>query len=165
MKHLIYVLSAYLHQTFTNKTKIVKMIRSYRETDLEDIMTIWYEAQHIAHPFLSTDFVDDVKIMMIEKFIPDSKTWVYEDQGQIVGFIAMMNNEIGGLFISPNEQSKGIGGLLLTYVSKFHDQLEVEVFDKNNIGKPFYLKQGFKTSSEYFHEITNQKVLRMQRDN
>lgn len=140
------------------------MIRNYIKTDLEDIMTIWFEAQTLAHPFLAEDFVNNVKVMMKEKFIPNSKTWVYEVEGHVIGFIAMMGNEIGGLFVKPNVQSKGIGTLLVNHVSQFHKDLEVEVFDENKIGKPFYFKQGFVTISEYVDKHTTQKVLRMQRN-
>lgn len=138
------------------------MIRNYKESDLEDVMTIWIEAQNIAHPFLAKGFVNNVKTMMKEKFIPNSKTWVYELDGIITGFIAMMDNEIGGLFVKPNSQSKGAGTLLVNHVSQYHKKLEVEVFNENKIGKPFYIKQGFKTISEYVHADTKQKVLRMQ---
>ena len=141
------------------------MIRIYKETDLEDVMNIWFEAQSIAHPFLTEDFVTMVKTMMKEKFIPNSKTWIYEAEGHVLGFIAMMNNEIGGLFVRPNRQTKGIGTQLVKHVFPFHEAIEVEVFNENKIGKPFYLKLGFKTVSEYIHEDTNQKVLRMQLKN
>ena len=138
------------------------MIRDYKEKDAEDVMTLWLEAQNIAHPFLEEDFVSKVKIMMKEQFIPNSKTWVYEQDKHVIGFIAMMNNEIGGLFVNPTEQSKGIGTQLLKFASQFHEELEVEVFDENKIGKPFYIKQGFIEISNYTHEETNQKVIRMQ---
>ncbi|PCJ94774.1 MAG: N-acetyltransferase [Flavobacteriaceae bacterium] len=140
------------------------MIRTYKETDLEDIMVIWLDAQTAAHPFLSADFVDNVKTLMREKFIPNSKTWVYELDGDVIGFIAMMGNEIGGLFVKPNNQSNGIGALLVDYVSQIYKDLEVEVFNENKIGKPFYFKQGFTIISDYIHEATDQKVLRMQRN-
>lgn len=139
------------------------MIRNYNKRDLDDVMTIWYQSQSIAHPFLSEDFVNQVKIMMLEKFIPNSKTWVYELEGCLVGFIAMMGNEIGGLFVSPNSQSNGIGTLLVNHVSQFYENLEVEVFHENKIGRPFYVKQGFTALSEYIDKSTNQKVIKMQR--
>lgn len=138
------------------------MIRNYNTADLEDVMSIWYETQAKAHPFLDDKFVDMVKTMMTEKFIPNSKTWIYELEGRVIGFIAMMDNEIGGLFVKPNEQSKGVGSQLLNFITQSYNEIEVEVFNENKIGKPFYLKQGFKTTSEYLHEETQQKVLRMQ---
>jgi putative acetyltransferase len=46
-------------------------------------------------------------------------------------------------------------------MKQFHEKLEVEVFEQNKIGRPFYEKFGFKIINEYVHEQTNQKVLRM----
>jgi len=75
----------------------------------------------------------------------------------------MMDNEIGGLFVDPKQQGKGIGTQLVNYMTPFHDSLEVEVFEENKIGKPFYEKYGFKFMKEYVMEETNQKVIRMQK--
>lgn len=138
------------------------MIREYKDFDKKSVMTIWYDAQTIAHPFLSKEFISKVKTLMNDVFIPNSKTWVYEVEGEIKGFIAMMNNEIGGLFVNPEEQSKGIGTLLVDYMSQHYETLEVEVFAENKIGRPFYVKKGFKTIKEYLHEESQQEVIRMQ---
>lgn len=138
------------------------MIREYQNKDLESIMIIWYNAQTKAHPFLAKDFVQKVKMMMKEMFIPNSKIWVYQESGIVLGFIAMMDNEIGGLFVNPTMQSNGIGTSLLKHIQRSYNLLEVEVFDKNKIGKPFYLKHGFKTVHQYLHAESNQKVVRMQ---
>jgi len=138
------------------------MIRAFKNTDSEAIITIWYDAQTLAHPFLSKDFVDKVKVMMKDIFIPNSKTWVYENDDEIIGFVSMMNNEIGGLFVNPNKQSKGIGTTLVNHVKSMHDSLEVEVFKNNTIGNSFYKKYGFQPMKSYLHEETNEMVLRLE---
>ena len=70
----------------------------------------------------------------------------------------MLENEIGGLFVDPKHHSKGIGTSLVNHIKQFHKELEVEVFEKNKIGKPFYEKYGFKLIKEYIHEGSNEKV-------
>ena len=127
------------------------------------MLEIWEAAALIAHPFLSDEFHEMVKKAMKDMYLPNSDTWVYEESGNIIGFIAMLNNEIGGLFVAPNQQSKGIGTSLVNHMNQFHDTLEVEVFKKNNIGKPFYEKYGFKLIKEYVMEETNEKVLRLKK--
>ena len=139
------------------------MIRKYNETEIPKLLEIWEAAALIAHPFLTDEFHQMVKKAMKEMYLPNSDTWIYEESGTIIGFIAMMNNEIGGLFVDPNQQSKGIGTALVKHISQFHDTLEVEVFEKNKIGKPFYEKYGFKVIKEYVMKETNQNVLRMQK--
>ncbi|MEM7368524.1 MAG: N-acetyltransferase [Bacteroidota bacterium] len=139
------------------------MIRTYKESEIPQLVDIWEKAARLAHPFLSEAFHAEVKKAMRERYLPNSDTWVYEEttSGQLLGFISMLKNEIGGLFVLPDHQGKGIGSRLLTHIHQFHDTLEVEVFDENRIGKPFYEKIGFRIIQEYIHEETHQKVLRM----
>lgn len=138
------------------------MIRKYKETDLISVVDIWYLSSTIAHPFLADDFVEKVRKDMTEIYIPNSKTWVYEENNEIIGFIGMLGNEIGGLFVLPNQQSKGVGTKLVNFISELHDELEVEVFKKNNIGRAFYDKYGFTFMKESMHKETNQVVYRLQ---
>ncbi len=137
------------------------MIRKYRESEIPTLLAIWENASLLAHPFLSDDFQAMVKQMMAEKYLPNSETWVYVESDRILGFISMSDDEIGGLFVDPKSHSKGIGTALVNYVGQFHDNLEVEVFRDNKIGKPFYEKIGFTVIKEYFMEGADQIVLRM----
>jgi putative acetyltransferase len=137
------------------------MIREYKETDLETVVDIWYRSSTLAHPFLDPDFVEKVKKDMHDIYIPNSKTWVYEENEKILGFIGMIGNEIGGLFVLPDQHSKGIGTKLVNLILEQHDELEVEVFKKNKIGRAFYDKYGFEFMKEYFDESSQNDVLRL----
>ena len=137
------------------------MIRKYTEKEIPTLMSIWEEATGIAHPFLTVEFSQMVKKAMTEMYLPNSDTWVYLESDKIVGFISMLENEIGGLFVSPEHHSKGIGTSLVNHMKQFHPSLEVEVFEKNTIGKPFYEKYGFRPMKEYIHEGSNENVIRM----
>jgi len=140
------------------------MIRKHEVKDLEDIISIWHKASTMAHPFLDLAFVKKVEMDMKNIYIPNSETWVYEKNNSLVGFISMIENEIGGLFVLPNNHAKGIGTELVNFISKFHNNLEVEVFEKNIIGKSFYDKYGFKPIKKYTHAESNHEVLRLKFD-
>jgi len=139
------------------------MIRKHVEKDLEQIMIVWHESSTLAHPFLNSEFVENVKSDMRNIYIPDSDTWVYENDFGVVGFISMIGEEIGGLFVLPECHSKGIGTKLVNFVSEFQDKLEVEVFKKNKIGRSFYDKYGFTLTKEFTHEQSGEKVLRLRK--
>ncbi len=137
------------------------MIRKHKGEDLEQIINVWYQSSTLAHPFLNSTFVEKVKPDMANIYIPNSETWVYEIDNSIVGFISMMDNEIGGLFVLPNNHSKGIGTKLVDFIKKEHSGLEVEVFEKNRIGRAFYDKYGFEKIKKYNHEESGYEVLRL----
>lgn len=137
------------------------MIRKHKETDLDVIIDIWYKASILAHPFLDSDFVERVKKDMRELYIPNSETWVYVEKGRVVGFIGMIENEIGGLFVLPENHFNGVGTKLVNFVVKLFNEVEVEVFKENKIGRKFYYKYGFKTFKEFKHKESGHLVLRM----
>jgi len=139
------------------------MIRKYKTTDLNSVMDIWYKASTLAHPFLEDDFVSMVKNAMKEVYIPKAAdfTWLFEENNEVLAFISMTNNEIGGLFVMPGHHSKGIGAHLVNHIKSMHKTIEVEVFKNNKIGRRFYDKYGFKLMHEYYHEQSKQDVLRM----
>lgn len=139
------------------------MIRAYTEGDLEQVLNVWEESSSLAHPFLHSAFVEQVKSDMKNLYIPNSKTWVYETDSAIVGFISMADHEIGGLFVLSTYHGKGIGTMLVNFVREFHDKLEVEVFEKNNIGRVFYDKYGFSLVKSYLHEQSGERVLRLRK--
>lgn len=137
------------------------MIRKHTEKDLEAIMKIWRESSTLAHPFLKPSFVEKVESDMRNMYIPGSDTWVFESHETIVGFISMIGNEIGGLFVLPGHHSQGLGRQMVDFVGEFNDQLEVEVFEKNEIGRAFYNKVGFSLLKDSIHKESGEKVLRL----
>lgn len=139
----------------------MKMIREHTPEDLEQIMTIWLRSSSLAHPFLNAEFVQKVESDMRNVYIPDSETLVFQEGEDVVGFISMMGNEIGGLFVLPENHSKGIGTQLVNYIRKDFEELVVEVFEKNSIGRRFYDKIGFQFLNQYTHEETGNEVLRL----
>ena len=137
------------------------MIRKHTPEDLEIILQIWRSANDLAHHFLKDDFVKQVADAMRNIYIPGSDTWVFVKDDVVVGFISMINNEIGGLFVDPLHHSGGIGSHLVNHVRSMHNTLEVEVFEKNSIGRAFYQKQEFRQFKSYFHEASEEMVLRL----
>lgn len=137
------------------------MIRKHTPEDLEAILDVWYKSSTIAHPFLDKQYVEKVKKDMRNLYVPNSETWVYIKDNTLVGFISMMGNEIAGLFVLPNQHSKGIGTQLVNMVSELNNELEVEVFEKNEIGRAFYNKYGFNLLNQFFHKESNSEVIRL----
>jgi len=137
------------------------MIRDYKESDLEQYMAVWDAASGQAHPFLTEEFVADLRKKLVTIYMPMTKNWVFEEDGRVVGFVAMMGNEIGGLFVDPTLQRGGIGKALIDHVRPMHDALEVEVFTENPIGRAFYKKYGFNEIAQSVHEETGNRVVRL----
>jgi putative acetyltransferase len=137
------------------------MIRAYRPSDCDAVLNVWASASAVAHSFLSDEFVAAERRNIAEKHLPAAETWVWVAAGRIAGFIAMVGNEIGGLFVDPQLHGRGIGRCLVDHVRKLHDQLEVEVFAENQLGRAFYKAYGFVELREEVHAATGLAVMRL----
>ena len=137
------------------------MIRKYRAEDLEDLLTAWESASVLAHPFLSEEFLAAERNNIANVYLPHAETWVWESDGPVVGFLSLIDNEIGGLFVDPKYHRLGIGRALLDHARQLRDNLEVEVFKENVIGRKFYAKYGFVPMHEKVHDETGLEILRL----
>lgn len=137
------------------------MIRPYKITDLEAVLAAWENASKVGHPFLSEAFLAQERVDLRELYLPNTETWVFEQDGQVIGFISLMGNEIGGLFVQPAFHGTGVGRQLMEKAKSLHPVLELEVFKSNSVGRRFYAKCGFVLISEGVHEETQQTFLRL----
>lgn len=132
------------------------MIRQLQNKDIDKIMEIWLESTIDAHKFISKEYWNENYNIVKDMYIPMSKTFVYEDNDDIRGFISVINNDfIGALFVEKNYQSQGIGKSLIDYAKNLYDNLSLAVYKENEKALEFYKKMGFKIISENINEDTN----------
>lgn len=139
----------------------MQTIRQYHDRDLEAVLSAWENASKLAHPFLSSSFQEQVRKDIPALYLPNADTWVVEHNGDVVGFIALIGNEVGAIFLQPKYQGLGLGWLMMDKAQMLHGNLEVEVFEKNSIGREFYRKYGFTEMGKSLHEMSGEQVLRL----
>ena len=136
-------------------------IRHYQQKDLTSLLAVWENASRLAHPFMSDAFFDTERHNIPNLYIPNADTWVAVFDKKVVGFIALIGNEVGGLFVEPKYHGKGFGKALMDKAKELHDTLEVDVFKENPIGRHFYERYGFKHLHEKTWDVTGDMIIRM----
>jgi GNAT superfamily N-acetyltransferase len=53
-----------------------------------------------------------------QRLLPDSETWVVEEDGRVVAFAALQGDVLGHLFVHPDAQRNGIGSALLEHTQR-----------------------------------------------
>ena len=137
------------------------MIREYKEQDLDDLLSVWATASEIAHPFLTKEFLALERENIPKVYLPKAETWVSEEDGCVIGFISLLGNEVGAIFVHPKYHRKGIGRELMNKARELRGELYVEVFAANTIGRKFYAKYGFELIEEKVHEQTGLELIRL----
>lgn len=119
------------------------MIRPFQDEDLPALLDAWYRASLGAHSFLSAEFLEAERRQIAQDWLPASETTVYEVDGRVVGFLSLVGSEVGGIFVHPDHQGRGVGRALMDIARDSRPYLELTVFEANSHGRAFYASYGF----------------------
>lgn len=131
------------------------MIRKFQKSDLKQVMHIWLSSNEDAHPFISKEYWHS-NFYMVQEQILKAEVFVYETDGEIQGFIGIVEEYIAGIFVDRKYRSCGIGKQLLEFVKQTHNTLSLDVYQKNKRAAAFYLREGFSILSKELDEATGE---------
>ena len=137
------------------------MIRRFENKDLDQVMSIWLQVNMESHSFIGADYWKD-NYEMVKDMIPKAEVLVSEENGQIRGFIGLIDTYIAGIFVRAAEQSKGVGTGLLHTVMKARDNLRLNVYKKNMRAVSFYQHYGFQIKNQEIDESTSEEEYMME---
>lgn len=137
-------------------------IRSNNETEINKLVEIWYEGSLIAHDFIDRNYWKSKQSEMEEKYLPMSETYVVSNEKDIIGFLSMMDNYMAALFIDVKHQGSGYGKGLLDFIKSQRENIQLNVYKKNNNSVDFYLKNGFVVIEETLDEQTSEEEFLME---
>lgn len=137
------------------------MIRDLGNGDIEPLLGVWYQASLVGHSFLSAEFLERERVEIAERWLPLAETIVFELDGRLAGFLSLVANEVGALFVDPDLYGRGIGRALMDEARVRRPFLELSVFEANEIGRRFYEAYGFELVARRMEERSGQPELRL----
>ncbi|WP_028582054.1 N-acetyltransferase [Desulfogranum japonicum] len=137
------------------------MIRSFYQSDLEGVLNIWLTASIKAHSFMPAEYWQSKVNDMREIYLPASESYVYEERGDILGFLSIYQNNLAAIFVSPLKQGNGIGSKLIEHVKSKYQVLNLCVYKGNIDSIEFYKKHGFTIVYEQIDEHTGHPEIAM----
>ncbi len=107
------------------------------------LTAVWLDASRNAHAFLGEEKLTEQSRLVSDMYLPQAETWVACHDGKPVGFLGLIDTYIGGLFVSPDAQGRGIGQALIAHGLKLKGRLTLDAYAKNLRTVAFNQKQGF----------------------
>jgi putative acetyltransferase len=138
------------------------VIRKMEKDDVGVVVDIWYKASIQAHSFIPKKYWKDNKDLMKYKYLPTSDVYLAVKGMIVIGFIALVNNNLAAIFVEPELQGTGVGSLLIDYAKSILNVLQLKVYEKNNSAIQFYKNKGFKITSNSIDEETGEAELIME---
>lgn len=130
-----------------------------KDSELEKVSQIWLDSNLEAHDFIDKNFWLDNYPMVKEQF---KTAEIYVDaELEIKGFVGLQSDYIAGIFVEKSYRNQGIGKKLINFLKKNHQELSLDVYDKNIRAKQFYEKNGFEVSTQSIERETGEKESRL----
>lgn len=128
-----------------NQDVVIRPFDAARDT--EKLSAIWLEASLKAHPFIGELKLLEQRQLIEEEYLPKAETWIACHSGEAVGFISLLGSFVGGIFIAPTHQGRGVGRTLIAHALELKGELSLEVYTENEQAVRFYASLGFKELS------------------
>lgn len=123
--------------------------------DLPRVLDIWYEANCQTHSWIPQAYWQE-KRPLVKALLPQAQLFVWEEAGQVEGFLGLQEDYLAGVFVRPGQQGRGIGRCLLRQAMAVRDHLTLDVYEQNPRARAFYLRLGFVPAGRSLDEETGQ---------
>ena len=122
-------------------------IRPYTPADFDVVTLLWRRAREIAFPDFQRrkghSFEEDCAYFQ-NIILQEANVWVAERDFGVAGFLAIREEFIDQLFVSPDQQCQGVGAALLAHARILSPEwIWLHTFQSNINGRAFYEKNGF----------------------
>ena len=119
------------------------MLRASRPEDMEEIVEIWLLASLQAHDFVDASCWWQAQEDLRTRYLDHARIWVFEERGELLGFMALVDDYLAALFVRPDRQGRGVGHALLQEAKLQGARLHARVFVENEQAVRFYRRRGF----------------------
>ncbi len=114
--------------------------------DFPVLSEIWQAASVQAHAFLGAETLARQRRLVETVYLPQAETWIAAGPAPL-GFISLIGHFVGGLFVAPEAQGRGIGARLIAQARLLRGDLVLEAYTANAGAMRFYAAQGFRETA------------------
>jgi len=121
------------------------VIRRATAADAGPMAEVWLRSFNAALPTVRRPHGDDdVRAYFRDVLVPQQESWVAEDEGQVVGLLALDGDFVSQLYLDPAHRRQGIGTQLLDLAKLERPAgLQLWTFQVNTAAQAFYRHHGF----------------------
>lgn len=133
--------------------------RPYQETDLEPLLTLWWESWHSSASFRHPKPMHEWRARWKETTGRDTIV-VAEENGSIVGFAALDTERavLSQIFVAPILKRSGVGRALFTWArSRCPDGFSLKTLAENSESQAFYKALGMSEKGRSINEFNGRE--------
>ncbi|MGY3943415.1 GNAT family N-acetyltransferase [Aeromonas tecta] len=119
-------------------------IEAARKCDHQALITLWEDSVRASHHFLQEADIAALRPLILDHYF-DAVTLncARGENGEIVGFIGVLDGNIEMLFVAPEAMGQGVGRQLVAHAISELGARRVDVNEQNEQALAFYRRMGF----------------------
>lgn len=126
---------------------VVAQIRRATASDAATLAEVYLASFKATYEFPLAHTDDEVRSWVRDILLPTTETWVAEDGGRTIGFIALGETSVEHLYLTPERTGEGIGSRLLALAQRQRPAgLSLWTFQTNTGARHFYERHGFRVA-------------------
>lgn len=111
--------------------------------EFPEVVAVWEASVRATHYFLKEEDIAYFKPLILKEYLKAVELrGVRDEEGKIIGFLGVAEQNLEMLFIHPEARGKGIGKLLLQYAFQKLHVTKVDVNEANEQALGFYQHAG-----------------------
>jgi len=112
--------------------------------DMPVVAALHRTTLRVSLPFLpELHTAEDDRRFFSGAFFEANRIWIAEDETGLAGYAAIAAGWLNHLYIHPDRQGQGLGGLLLAKAMEEEGELQLWAFQKNTRARAIYEAKGF----------------------
>ncbi|NNE65566.1 MAG: GNAT family N-acetyltransferase [Pyrinomonadaceae bacterium] len=116
--------------------------------DYPELIEVWEASVRATHDFLSEEDINFLKPLILDEYFDSVELrCVSDEDGEILGFVGVADDNIEMLFVSPDSHGNGIGKFLTDFAVQDLGATKVDVNEQNPKAVWFYEHFGFEVVS------------------
>lgn len=113
--------------------------------EYKNVVELWESSVRATHHFLKEEDIEYYKPLILNTYLDAVELRCIRNNGKIVGFLGVADQNLEMLFIDPEYRGKKIGKTLLNYSISQLNVTKVDVNEQNEQAVGFYKHCGFET--------------------
>lgn len=119
-----------------------------KKNEYNEVVEVWEASVRATHDFLAEEDIQYFKPLILNTYLDAVELrCARSEDGKILGFLGVADQNLEMLFIHPDYRGKKIGKALLKYSIEKMNVIKVDVNEQNEQAIGFYKKFGFEVSS------------------
>lgn len=113
--------------------------------EYKNVVELWESSVRATHHFLKEEDIEYYKPLILNTYLDAVELRCIRNNGKIVGFLGVADQNLEMLFIDPEYRGQKIGKTLLNYSISQLNVTKVDVNEQNEQAVGFYKHCGFET--------------------